>query len=583
MLATGSQPLLASSLVWVCHAFLGFAVVLIVALATALSLLFRQRARTGAATARGDALEREILETRRAEAQSRQSEERLGLALDGAELGVWDRNVVTGELALNRRWVEMLGYGDEEFRDPGRQWRDLVHPDDLQRVLRTRQDHLDGKTPSFQSEYRMRAESGEWKWILSKGKVSQRDKDGKAMRITGTHLDVTDRRRSEENKRRLEAHIEQAQKLESLGVLAGGIAHDFNNLLMGVLGNAELARDYMPADSPARDNLQDICKNARRGADLCRQLLVYAGRGSYSAEGVDLNKMVREISQLAAVAVPEHAALTCEFGDDLPAIKADATQIRQLVMGLITNAAEAVDEAQGNTITVATGVRDCDEQYLADADAGRDRPPGTYVFLDVTDTGHGMDRETLRRIFDPFFTTKFAGRGLGLAAVLGIVRTHAGVIKAHSRPGEGTTFSVMFPVLQRPAGPSAEEDATAPARGETVLLIDDEETVREVGRRMLETAGYTVVTAGDSAEAQLALRRNNGQITCVLLDFTMPGTSAVETLRALRSVRPDVPVIISVGFDERDTGLKLDGEGVSGFIQKPYEMDSLREKLEQVI
>jgi len=539
-------------------------------------MLLRQRARAGAAAARGESLEEEVR-------RRRQAEERLDLALEGGDLGVWDRNVVTGELVFDSRWSGMLGYSGDEFRDSGNEWRELIHPDDLQRVLRVRQDHLDSKTPAFECEYRMRAKSGEWRWILSKGKVSQRDRDGRAMRITGTHLDVTDRRKAEEDRRRLEAHIEHTQKLESLGVLAGGIAHDFNNLLMGILCNAELARDDLPEDFPSRAGLEDISKNARRGADLCRQLLVYAGRGSYSAEGVDLSCLVQEILKLAEVAVPEHASLVCEFGNHLPAIKADATQIRQLVMGLITNAAEAVGEVRGSTVTIATGVRECDEQYLQQAEAGRDRPPGRYVFLEVTDTGHGMDKETLRRIFDPFFSTKFMGRGLGLAAVLGIVRAHGGAIKVHSRPDEGTTFSVLFPVGGQSAQLSQRNGDADGARHGTVLLVDDEETVREVGRRMLEAAGYTAVTAADSAEALGILQRNDDRVGCVLLDFEMPGSNVAETLRAVQRARPGIPVIVSVGYNEQDAGQTLDGEDVSGFIQKPYELESLREKLEQVI
>ena len=259
--------------------------------------------------------------------------------------------------------------------------------------------------------------------------------------------DLTEQLRAEEEKRKLEEQVRQAQKMESLGVLAGGIAHDFNNILMAVLGHAELALAEISPMSPARRSISEIATAAHRAAELCRQMLAYAGKASVVLERVDLRSLVEEMAHLLKTAISKKAILNLNLEKGLPPIKADPSQIRQIVMNLIINASEAIGDRSG-VITVAVGATRCDEEYLRKTELREDLVPGLYMHLEVTDTGHGMDAETRTRIFEPFFSTKFTGRGLGLAAVLGIVRSHKGALKVYSEPGKGTTFKVLFPALE---------------------------------------------------------------------------------------------------------------------------------------
>ena len=250
--------------------------------------------------------------------------------------------------------------------------------------------------------------------------------------------------------------MQHAQKLESLGVLAGGIAHDFNNLLMAILGNADLALLWLPPDSPAESKLREIEAAARRAADLCRQMLAYSGKAQFATQPVNLSTVADEMAGLFKVSISENAALRCDLPAHLPSIEADAAQLRQVIMNLITNASEALNEGSG-TISISTGQITCHRAYLADLDAGANLAEGDYVFLEVSDTGCGMDADTRARMFEPFFTTKFPGRGLGLAAVLGIVRAHHGAVKVRSEPERGASVTILFPV-RKPTSPNRVPD-----------------------------------------------------------------------------------------------------------------------------
>ncbi|NTW65020.1 MAG: response regulator [Nitrospirae bacterium] len=397
--------------------------------------------------------------------------------------------------------------------------------------------------------------------------------------------EITERKRAEEERFELERRLQQAQKLESLGVLAGGIAHDFNNLLMAILGHAELALDNLSPTAPARDNLQQIQKASIRAADLCRQMLAYSGKGQVVVKRVDLRKLVEEITYLLKTSISKKAVLNLNLQADLPAIEADASQIRQIVMNLIINASEAIGENSG-VITVSTGVIDCSDDFLQESCVENDLASGLYVYLEVADTGCGMDAETQRRIFEPFFTTKFTGRGLGLSAVLGIMRAHKGTLSLQSEPGRGSTFKAIFPAV--PA-PQEEEQRTiasgdAPWRGRgTVLLVDDEEIVRTACGKMLESLGYSVITAVDGREALDIYRERSDTIDLVLLDMTMPHMDGMETSRELRRHDPKARVIISSGYTVQDIESRFAGTGLDGFIQKPFTVKGLQAELDRVL
>jgi signal transduction histidine kinase/CheY-like chemotaxis protein len=385
-------------------------------------------------------------------------------------------------------------------------------------------------------------------------------------------------KRAEEERRKLERQVQQAQKLESLGVLAGGIAHDFNNLLTGILGNTEMALQDAPPASPVRENLTGIESAARRAADLASQMLAYSGKGAFLIEPLDLTVMIEDMSHLLRAAVPPGVALRSRLARDLPTVEADVSQIRQVVISLFSNAVEALAE-QGGAVTIASGVLECDREYLAGTDLDEGLRPGPYAFFEITDNGSGMSPETRARVFDPFFSTKFTGRGLGLAAALGIVRGHHGAIKVSSELGKGTAVKVLLPVSGNPARPADAiknpARAQSPAPGGTVLLVDDEETVRTVGKHMLEYLGYSVLTANDGVEAVAVFREHAAEIACVVLDLTMPNMDGRETFGELHRLRDDLPIVMSSGYNEMEVTERFAGKGVAGFIQKPYRSSEL--------
>lgn len=393
--------------------------------------------------------------------------------------------------------------------------------------------------------------------------------------------EVEARRRAEEDRKALERKVQQAQKLESLGVLAGGVAHDFNNLLMVILGNAELALKECSPLSPARESIAGILAAGRRASDLCRQMLAYAGKSSFHLERVDLSELVEEMAHLLSSAVSKKAILNLHTEKRLPPILGDPGQLRQVVMNLIINASEAIGERSG-VITVLTGATRCDEEYLRRTELADDLPPGYYMHLEVSDTGCGIDPETRARIFEPFFTTKFTGRGLGLSAVLGIVRAHKGALKVYTEQGKGTTFKVLFPAMRDEEGAERSDEGSPPAewRGKgTILLVDDEESLRALGARMLEHLGFEVLTAADGREAVRIYREKGNAIDLVLMDLTMPHMDGSEALGEMRRLNPSVRIVMSSGYSREDLAARFSAKGIDGVLQKPYTLAGLRELL----
>jgi PAS domain S-box-containing protein len=383
--------------------------------------------------------------------------------------------------------------------------------------------------------------------------------------------DVTDRMRAEKEREQFDRKLQEAQKLESLGVLAGGIAHDFNNFLTGILGYANLARMESPAGSPTIPSLQQIEKICLRAAELCRQMLAYAGKGRYVLEWLDLSRLVEDITHLLQISISKKVTLQLALASGLPAVLADATQMRQVVMNLVINASEAIGDRTGS-VTITTRVVPVGEDRTFPADTEGELPPGDYVVLEVSDDGPGITEEVRRKIFDPFFTTKFTGRGLGLAAVQGIVRGHKGAIQVTSEEGRGTTFKVLLPCAKGPPQPVPAPAVSALVwKGEgTVLVADDEEAVRSVATQMLEAMGFQVVLATDGREAVERLRDHPGAFRLVLLDLTMPHLNGEEAYREIRRLRPDVPVVLMSGYTEQEVTKRFAGQGLSGFLQKPF-------------
>jgi PAS domain S-box-containing protein len=403
-----------------------------------------------------------------------------------------------------------------------------------------------------------------------------RDNDGAVRGASHVARDITDRKKFQEQ-------LLQTQKLESLGVLAGGVAHDFNNILVGILANSSLLADSLPPENPYAEPVREIISAAERAAALTRQLLAYAGKGRFVTEDVNLSALIPEIYALVKVTIPPAVQVRLELSDDLPPVEADAGQLQQVIMNLVMNAAEAVGEKPG-VVIITTGVEQVGEP--AANDWTKDGlAAGRYVSMEVRDSGCGMDEATLKRIFDPFFTTKFAGRGLGLAAVLGIVHGHKGALRVYSEPGMGSTFKLLFPALARAARPAPAPIAASDAlsgRGK-VLIVDDEKIVRIAAGATLRRHGYEILEAECGRQAIDVFRADHHSIALVLLDLTMPGMTGEEAMRELQSIDRNVPVLLSSGFNEAEAVRRFIGKGLAGFIQKPYTSGALAAKVKAII
>jgi PAS domain S-box-containing protein len=415
-------------------------------------------------------------------------------------------------------------------------------------------------------------------WLVSYSPV--KTAEGAMLGVQSLVQDITERKQFEDQ-------LRQTQKLESLGVLAGGIAHDFNNLLVGILGNASLTLDTLPPGSPIRPMIQDVITSSERAARLTSQMLAYSGKGRFVVEQVDIAELIRETLPLIQASVPRTVQVSVENGKGCPPVEIDVAQMQQLVMNLVINGAEAIPKGQPGIVTVAVSEVSVYDSHLGTTGVAHDLEAGRYVCIEVRDTGSGMDEATKARIFDPFFTTKFTGRGLGLAAVLGIVRGHKGLIQVDSAPGQGSTFRILLPaaVAQAPE-PAKKADQQIPAElvgAGTILVVDDESIVRQVAQQTLRRAGYDVLLAGNGQTALEIFRQRADEIRLVLLDMTMPVMSGEQTFIELKRIRPDVRIVLSSGFNQVEAIRRFEGQDLAGFLQKPYTAAALAEKVANVL
>lgn len=470
----------------------------------------------------------------------------------------------------------VFGYSQTELTSGVVRYDDIVHPADLKRMTEQVDRNAERGHDWFEQEYRLLHRDGRVREVTDFTKIV-RNAEGVVTHFLGYLVDVTDRRQQEAEHARIDEQVRNAQKLESLGVLAGGIAHDFNNLLVGVLGNASLALEELPEHSGARPLLEDMEVAARRAGELTRQLLAYSGKGKFVVEPVDLSALVREMGRLMAAVVSKKAHVTTELRDDLPSIRADATQVRQVVMNLITNASDALGNSTG-TIAIRTRRMHATQAWLAGAQVGVDAAEGDYLVVEVSDTGEGMEPDTMLRLFDPFYSTKGPGRGLGLAAVLGIVRGHRGAVRITSTREQGTTVAVLFPV----DGGDADHIKSVSAAGErgTVLVVDDDIAALRVAERVMQRDGFRVIKANDGRAALDLYAEHGPSIDLVLLDLTMPELSGWETLRELQLLDPGVTVLLMSGYAQ-EPGANING--AAGFLAKPYSAAELRECVTNLI
>ena len=528
----------------------------------------------------------ELAERVRAEHRLLESEERLQLALMGADLGMWDWNVVSGGVRFNERWPGMLGYLPDEIEPHVRSREKLIHPEDMSHVMEALQSHLEGRTPYYETEHRFLAKSGRWVWVLDKGKVTHRDAKGRPLRFVGTCLDITDAKQIQADRFLIEQQKHQAWRAESLSRMAGGIAHNFNNLLQVVMGNLELALDDLPQEMNTRSLISEAMVASGQASKISQLMLAYLGQKTGKAEPLDLVEAARTLLPLLLSSMPKNVHLKTDLPPGSPIVLADGVHIKQILTNLVSNAVEAIGERKGE-ITVAVGVMAVGEigaLRFFPLDWGPEAR--SYACLLVSDTGCGMDAATQERLFEPFFTTKFTGRGLGMSETLGLVRSYGGAIAVESQLGHGTTFRLIFPTTKQETPASSREESPVPLglHGEgLVLVVDDDSMVRDIARAQLEKLGYEVIEARDGAEAVDTLRKKTDTISLVLLDLSMPGMDGWETLAALRALRSDIPVVIASGYDEARAMQGLRMERPQGFLHKPYKTVDLKRALDSAL
>ncbi len=404
--------------------------------------------------------------------------------------------------------------------------------------------------------------------------------NGAPVGVVTTCENLTEAKRAEAERERLEVQVRRSQKLESLAVLAGGVGHEFNNLLTGILGNASLLIDELPPEtSMPLDKIVEMQQAALRLSELTTQLLAYSGNGQWVTEPVSVNDIVKDLMHVLEVSKAQNVKLRYDLADGLPTIEADPARVRQVIQHLATNASEAIGADDGE-VTIRTGTKWVDRDYLTTTYLGNDAPQGKYVFIEVADTGCGMDDETRAKLFDPFFTTKFTGRGLGLAAVMGIVRTHHGAIRIDSVRDRGTSILILLPAVEVEEVSDTPVEVLAPWQGEgTVLVVDDEDSVRSVTTRFLEQHGFRVITATDGCDAVEKFRDHVDEIVAVLLDLAMPNMMGDEAMDVIHEDHPDTPVIVMSGYTEAYVSERFAGKKIAGFLQKPFRADALMEKL----
>jgi PAS domain S-box-containing protein len=506
----------------------------------------------------------DITEQKRAEEEARESERQIRELADSMPQLVWINDAAGVPIYANRRWYETTGFDYGELS----RWAEVLHPEDRDRTLDYWQRCLE-TGERYEIEYRLRVAGGEYRWFLARA-VPVHDPQGRIRRWFGTCTDIEDSKRAEE-------HLRQAQKLESIGLLAGGIAHDFNNLLTGILGNASLVVNEV--DPASAERIREIMIGAERAAHLTRQLLAYSGKGQFVTRDLDLSEAVSEMSGLMQLSIPKNVDLAVHLQRRLPVVRMDPSQLQQIVMNLVINAAEAIGEGAPGKITVATSRAEIKQSFM-DA-IGQNIPAGRYVGLEVTDNGSGIGRDKLSKIFDPFFTTKFTGRGLGLAAVAGIIRSQLGAITVESEPGRGSTFRVLFRAAER--GREARPEQAEPGRRGVILVVDDEASVLGFIATVLRRAGYRVLEAFDGREALAIFEREKDSIDGIVLDVVMPVMGAKELLPELISRRPNLPILLTSGYSESEARRLTAAYPGAAFIQKPYTARQIVQALEEVL
>ncbi|GAV19221.1 two-component system, NtrC family, sensor histidine kinase HydH [Mariprofundus micogutta] len=524
-------------------------------------------------------MEREKAEKWKARQQLRISEMRLYEFFDQAEELIQSVAPDGTIRYVNQRWLDELGYERSELEKL--KISSIIAPANLKQHFKRMEQLSYGNSPGlFESCFITKT----GKLIEVEGTAHSHFEDGELIEVHSIYRNISERKRLEQEKKEQQEQLEHTQRLESLGVLAGGIAHDFNNLLTTILGNASIVASKLPEQNSEQSHMQRVIESTERGADLCKQMLAYAGKGRFVIKPVNLSVLMADITKLLSVSISKHVELQYHLNSKLPNINADVSQIQQVMMNLVINASEAIGDQTGE-IRVSTGIVEADTELLNDY-LGENPEPGSYVWIEVSDTGCGMDAETQQKIFDPFFTTKFSGRGLGMSAMLGIIKAHHGALKLTSLVGKGSTFRVLFPVSEEnlTTEDMAETDTSEHAHpGKTVLIIDDEAAIREIAAVLLDEQGITTLEAEDGDDGLKQFNRYRDKIDMILLDLTMPKMSGEECCKEIRKLDKAIPIIIASGYSKEVISPRFMEDEISAFLQKPYAPEILLNTVDMVL
>ena len=553
--------------------------------ATEAELERRVAERTVALSTANMRLAHEVEEREAAQQALEDSERHLLEAQHVSHIGSWRLDLETDEAAWSREFYVIAGL-DPNAPPPGLNESAKMFTSATWPALAQAMEEAVHGGPAYEVLAEMLRPDGEVRQVICRGQAEE-DQRGKVKSLFGTVQDVTEWMKAEAERKRLELQVQHMQKMESLGILAGGIAHDFNNILQIILANVNLMHRIVPDSSKAHPHLENIERSVTRAAALTRQMLAYSGQGYVSLQTMDIGVVVGEIVNLLRSSIPKRVAVELDLAENLPLVHIDPAQVQQVVMNLVLNASESLDEERGGTVAVSIRFLYCGRDLLRGNRTLEEVPEGVYVCVEVADTGRGMTEEMITRLFDPFYTTKFTGRGLGMSAVLGIIRSHKGAILVDSSPGQGTTICILFPATDAqsvPQGENVQASLTAgTSHSGTILFVDDETDMLEISALELRGLGYRVLTAADGVEAVNQVKSYPGDIDCVLLDLNMPRKDGKETLVELRRLRPGLRVVLMSGYTEEEVEARFAGQDIDGFLEKPYTSESLSEILLKIL